>query len=214
MIMNTNELLTLSTGNKKLVPNNETKFLIWSLPAEKTCPFATELCKKYCYAKKAERMYKATREARERNLMASQQDSFIFDMAITIQFYLDKKTWKDKQVIFRIHESGDFYNAEYVRKWVIIARMFPEVTFIAYTKSLAYFTNELIPSNMVIRASIWSDTPQNDLDCISSNNMATYTALDKTALESFTGGLCKCSDCATCQMCFNSTIKNIACKIH
>jgi hypothetical protein len=36
----------------------------------------------------------------------------------------------------RIHESGDFYNGEYLKAWVEVARMMPKNTFYAYTKSV------------------------------------------------------------------------------
>ena len=46
--------LTLSEGNAKLKPTGAVKYLIWNIPAIKTCPYATEHCKKACYAIKAE----------------------------------------------------------------------------------------------------------------------------------------------------------------
>jgi hypothetical protein len=36
----------------------------------------------------------------------------------------------------RVHDSGDFYNQEYVDKWADIARANPDKKFYAYTKSL------------------------------------------------------------------------------
>jgi hypothetical protein len=36
---------------------------------------------------------------------------------------------------FRIHVSGDFFHADYVRKWIEICRARPDVTFYAYTRS-------------------------------------------------------------------------------
>ena len=39
----------------------------------------------------------------------------------------------------RIHESGDFYNGEYLKAWIEVARMMPKNKFYAYTKSLRYW---------------------------------------------------------------------------
>ncbi len=36
----------------------------------------------------------------------------------------------------RIHESGDFYNGEYLKAWIEVARMMPKNKFYAYTKSV------------------------------------------------------------------------------
>jgi len=38
----------------------------------------------------------------------------------------------------RIHESGDFYNGEYLRAWMLTAQRMPDVKFYAYTKSVPY----------------------------------------------------------------------------
>ena len=56
-----------SASNHKLVPNKETAFLIWNLPYKLTCPFATEMCKLKCYAKKAEDLYPDCNPCRNRN---------------------------------------------------------------------------------------------------------------------------------------------------
>ena len=38
----------------------------------------------------------------------------------------------------RIHESGDFYNGEYLRAWMLTAQRMPDIKFYAYTKSVPY----------------------------------------------------------------------------
>jgi len=40
----------------------------------------------------------------------------------------------------RIHESGDFYNGEYLKAWMLTAQKMPDVKFYAYTKSVPYVT--------------------------------------------------------------------------
>jgi hypothetical protein len=43
--------ISMQKGNKKMRPTEKIGFLIFSIPAVITCPFATSLCMKYCYAK-------------------------------------------------------------------------------------------------------------------------------------------------------------------
>lgn len=74
----------VSDDNKKLVPNFETNFFIWNLPAILTCPFATEMCKAECYAVKAEVAYPEPFPARMENLRMSQMPGFVQDMASMI----------------------------------------------------------------------------------------------------------------------------------
>ena len=57
--------------------------------------------------------------------------------------------------IVRIHVAGDFFNENYFRAWMLVARLNPTVLFYAYTKSLDYWikNKSMIPSNMILTAS-------------------------------------------------------------
>lgn len=205
----------ISFGNRKLVSNSETLFFIWNLPAVKTCPFRTPLCEKLCYAKKAERVYKAVLPSRMENLEASKSDSFIADMINIIEKKLS--TMKQKKLVVRIHESGDFYNKAYAQKWIAIAFHFAmtdsRVTFICYTKSFPYFDGVTLPNNFSLRASIWNDTEKKQVEIILRNGWNIYTAVESfTENDSFEQ--CRCSDCATCSKCWNNSISDIRCEIH
>ena len=198
--------------------------MIWNLPAEKTCPFATEHCKKFCYTKKAERLYPQVLPAREANYQASLRDDFSEHMIDTIEYYLASKAFAGKKVIFRIHESGDFYNVEYMKKWVNVARHFekiPNIVFLAYTKSLKYvvecgYSQKVWPSNFIIRASVWADTKFDQLNTITVYNMPIYTALTKREFIEMGDkyARCDCADCANCGKCWDVTNNRIACEIH
>ena len=210
----------ISDSNKKLIPNENTNFLIWNLPAIKTCPFATEHCKKACYALKAEKQYKKDcPKARRENLEASKSDDFVNAMVSVILARV--RGMRKRNLIVRIHESGDFYNKAYALKWLEIARKCEhidgtngkKVTFIAYTKSFPYFDGEILPSNFSLRASIWDDTKPEQIAIILKNNWPIYTAVESfTENDSFKQ--CRCSDCATCGKCWDSTIQDIRCEIH
>ena len=204
--------LYVSTGNKKLKSNDKVRFLIWNLPAVQTCPFRTALCEKNCYARKAEKQYPGCLPCRERNLELSKQDDFVDKMVELIRRRLRHKAYFGKKVLFRIHESGDFYSVEYAVKWVHIAILCPEVTFLAYTKSLPFFENIALPSNFIVRASIWSDTKPELLEL--SAKYPIYTALPKGTYDTIRNFQCKCEDCGTCQACYSPKVKNIIVDIH
>lgn len=214
-------------GNNKLVNNENTRFMIWNLPAVSTCPYATEHCKKACYACKAERMYPGCRASRERNYYTSRSTEFIKNMIFTIRAELETKKFAGKKVIFRIHESGDFYNETYLRKWVKIASAFENddrITFIAYTKSIFYlplvgYNTPDFPNNFIIRSSLWDDTCSNARILTDVLSIPVYTALSAHDMdEAEKSGLefekCRCEDCATCGKCWDSSIKTIITYIH
>ena len=207
------ELLKVSRQNKKLVPNEKTAFIIWNLPAIKTCPYACPNCKAACYAKKAEIAYPDCLPARERNFKDSLKADFVDRMTKTI-LTIAKGTRK-QEIIVRIHESGDFYNKEYANKWLAIidaCKIDKRIKFIAYTKSFPYFDGVKLPKNFSLRASVWSDTKPEMLEIISRNNWNIYTAVEKFEKgDKFTR--CRCSDCATCGKCWKN-YKDIRCEIH
>jgi len=137
-------MVYISQGNRRM------KIPTFSLPAEVTCPNATKLCKKYCYAKKAENVYKNVLPSRQRNYEESKD---ILSFAVSVTKWLNKH----KPKYFRIHESGDFYSQEYLDIWCGIARLHPETKFLAYTQM--YDLNySFKPNNLILYWSIWPDS--------------------------------------------------------
>lgn len=214
-------------GNKKLVNNEKVRYMIWNLPAQKTCPYATENCKKLCYARKAERVYPQVLPSREKNYEESLKADFVENMIFTIESYLNSKSFKGKKAVFRIHESGDFYNLEYTEKWIEIVKHFENdkrITFLTYTKSICFFvecgyTTKSFPVNLIVRASVWNDTKEELLYFINYYNFPIYTAMTEKEMkeESEKGHAfftCKCENCSTCLQCINKKKKDIICKIH
>lgn len=121
-------LLTL--GNRKLPKTTG----IFNLPAIETCPGATDACKTYCYARKAERIYRGVLNHRQESLQDSKSANFIPQMVSEIALLSSKR--KINKV--RIHESGDFYSQEYIDSWQAIAETFPGIIFYAYTRSYQF----------------------------------------------------------------------------
>lgn len=210
--------ITVSDGNMKLVPTKETRYIIWNLPAIKTCPYATEHCKEKCYAIKAENQYPDARTSRAAHLEAAKKADFIERMIFTIAANLNRPSYKAaKQIIVRIHESGDFFNKVYADAWRTIADHFkydPRVKFMAYTKSVRYFDGEEIPENMTIRYSIWDDTKPEEIALAVKNNLPTYSAVESFE-EAGTKekNKCHCDNCSTCNKCW-SALAEILCEIH
>lgn len=213
--------IKLSESNKKLQPTKDIKFLIWNIPSKTTCPFATEHCKKFCYAVKAETAYPTCLPSRLKHFEASQRDDFVSCMIFTIKAYINKPSYlKAKKIVVRIHESGDFYNFAYMGKWYKIAEHFKSnkrIVFMAYTKSVAYVDclaeiGHAKPKNMIIRFSIWDDTEPNQIYLAEKHNLPIYTAVEKFTAEP-SQNRCLCRDCANCGKCWSKT-KSIICEIH
>ena len=216
--------IKLSEENNKLKPNKDTRFLIFNLPSKITCPFATKLCKHFCYAVKAETAYPSVLPSRTKHLALSKQDDFVERMIYTIEAYLTRPSYKDaKKIVIRIHESGDFYNQAYANKWIKIADYFrydKRIVFMAYTKSIIFFCNSIysdtkkyIPSNTVVRYSIWGDTNKNDIRLAKKWGIPTYSAVEHFTKDIPSQNRCRCKDCATCNKCWTKTNK-IICEIH
>lgn len=218
------EKIYISKGNKKLSPNKKVKYMIFNLPAQKTCPYATEMCKKSCYAKKAEKCYPSVLPSRENNYIASLKDDFVDNMIVSIEKMLKTPSYsKASHIIFRMHESGDFYCQEYTNKWKIIINHFKHIKklqFIAYTKSVDFFKKDNYWKNMenvTLLFSIWNDTPKNVVNEILENNLKYYTACDSTTWEKLENKKkCYCKNCSTCFKCFTNNVNynNLYCEIH
>lgn len=217
---NNSLFINLSHGNKKLKSNDKVAFLIWNLPAIMTCPYATENCKRYCYARKAEKQYPDCLKSRQDHFEISRQENFVDRMIYTIDTELMRKSNKTRKIVFRIHESGDFYNKEYVAKWLQIMNHYKKekrIVFVAYTKSVRFFDGIDLPANFRLLASVWSDTKEENLEIIKRNNFRIYTAFNEEDMkqarkDGYT--VCRCKDCATCGKCWNKKVQDIACEIH
>ena len=239
-------VISVSDGNKKLKSTNgknddngayipSTKWVIFNLPAVKTCPFRTRLCGGFlkgesrfeidpktgkqidkmalCYAVKAEKAYPSVIPARRDNMRATLMPGFV--EAMTALILRTAKNMKKERLICRIHESGDFYNKPYAMAWLEIARrcaVDPHVQFWCYTKSFPYFDGVELPENFRLRASVWSDTAPEQLEIIERNKWPIYTVYETELPAGYSE--CFCKDCANCNQCGDMSIKAIACKRH
>jgi hypothetical protein len=133
--------LKLLTSNSKLKKDGIFNF---DIPAYKsstgliTCPHARD-CIANCYARQGTYVFSNVKAKHEANLQATLQDDFCENMIIEII--------ESKADIIRIHSAGDFYNREYISKWLKIIDSLPHIKFYAYTKSFAMFTGMQLPEN-------------------------------------------------------------------
>lgn len=214
-----NEAVSISTGNRKLKSSKDVKFLIWNLPAVVTCPYRTAMCSAACYAIKAEKAYPDVLPARNYNFELSKTDFFVDFMSRLFHEIAKKAAYKKaKWILVRIHESGDFYSVEYMKKWFDIAENCKDIKnmlFMAYTKSLPFYDtlkgNK--PLNFVVRGSVWDDTSDEQLALIKKYNLPIYTAYEPGKFPK-NYKKCSCVDCGKCQMCYKEENKLIACEIH
>jgi len=140
----------LSKHNKKLqktADKNQVTIYSWGLPARATCPNA-DACLSGCYGYRGHYLFKEPREKRERNYALSLSDEFVNVLTNEIQcleiIY--------KNLIIRVHDTGDFYSEEYMDRWIEIAMACPTVVFYGYTKMITWYTSREeryeIPDNM------------------------------------------------------------------
>ena len=104
-----------------------------------------DICGKYCYANKGAYKWKNTVKAYEYRFEQTKKANFP-ELAIKA---LSKKRKLEK---VRIHDSGDFYNKEYLYKWFKIAESMPNIEFYAYTKQVKLLKDNWSkkPSNLTI----------------------------------------------------------------
>lgn len=140
----------LFTKNSKILAsgNSETVVYNYGIPAQRTCPLAGT-CKQGCYAAQGAYVWPVVKAAYEYRLAESlKEDWSAFDAELKRLV----KSAKGKQVVIRIHDSGDFYSACYLRKWLALVSRFPDVVFYCYTKMVPLFKRwpEPLPRNLTV----------------------------------------------------------------
>jgi hypothetical protein len=122
-------------------PNGKTATIAntFGLPAGKnySCPGATSVCEKVCYAGKLEKVYKGVREnlIHNWNLLKDADhdtmENLLQDMINDFKADCDKR---NAPKLFRIHWDGDFFSDEYAFVWKHIVLNNPDIKFWVYTR--------------------------------------------------------------------------------
>jgi hypothetical protein len=117
----------------------------FGLPAgrEYSCPAATSICTRICYAGKLEKIYPGVKENLMHNweLLKDKSHDEMEDLLMEMieEFKAECDKW-DAPKAFRIHWDGDFFNSEYAFAWKHVVLNNPDVHFWVYTRveSAAY----------------------------------------------------------------------------
>ena len=153
----------LLVKNKKISnsANDTTTLYNYGIPAYKsntglvTCPLAGSCGKEGgCYAQQGAYTWSNVAQAYENRLAVAESSQFVSQMSKELAVKIKTAKRQKKQLVIRIHDSGDFYNVRYVNKWLEIVQLHPEVNFYAYTKMVPIFKklqkSKNFPSNLTI----------------------------------------------------------------
>ena len=103
-----------------------------------SCPGATSVCEKICYAGKLEKVYKGVKAVLInnwdllRNADELEMEILIYQMIQEFEKDCDKR---NAEKLFRIHWDGDFFSEEYTKAWKNVIKAFPQIQFWVYTRS-------------------------------------------------------------------------------
>ena len=112
----------------------------FGLPSGKqySCPNATSICEKICYAGKLEKMYTSVRAVLLHNWNALHNANRYDMWAMLDTMILDYKNdcdTKGVDKLFRIHWDGDFFNTDYTWAWKVVIENHPDIQFWVYTRN-------------------------------------------------------------------------------
>lgn len=196
------------------------------------CPFATEGCKAVCYATKGNHQFSDVKESRIKSYNETKRDDFPEAMLYTIETEKRTKRYSNSVMIIRIHESGDFYSLQYLRKWVKIwAGLEHDDTTksVLYTKCFKFLLmlneeeraliNRMLESGKLsINLSLDDTTTEEQLQAyleVKKLYPKTNTYYATEHVENVEhDNVCDCADCAKCGTCNRGTGKTTVVKIH
>lgn len=222
-------------GNKKLldcvVNGVSYKYAQFNTRAVVDCPFATSGCRIACYATHGCHQFPSIKAARERSYQDTTRLDFVPRMIHTIESALESKRYKGSTMILRLHESGDFYSLEYLKKWVNIFHHFSEhdnIIFCFYTKSFQFFKQLEKEERMLLKTLVKKGIVAMSVSVDDTSSIKAI--MDATSLQATLGANayiattnpeawkynaeCRCKNCAECGNCIHATKKNVVCRLH
>jgi hypothetical protein len=202
-----------SLGNKKLASDEKTLFLIFNSVQVTSCKYQCKECK-YCYANKYPNNTIRNISSRNKNLILSTYANFedIFKEVIE----LINTMYSNKEIIIRIHESGDMYNIEYFKKiqYVLTSNKYKNKSLV-YTKNidiLPYVNNDY--DYFTVRYSIMNSTSIENIELAKKYINYFYICLDDiTQYEEKKQIICN-MNCTKCKKCYSKNINTLIVKKH
>lgn len=226
----------LPKGNAKLLDYDDAESKIsfryaqFNTRAILDCPCRSAGCEAVCYATKGNHLYPSVKESRINSYAVSKEENFSEKMVYTIRYHLTTKRYKGNVMLLRIHESGDFYSIQYLRKWVKIWRELYDVNsvhFVFYTKSFPFFLKLNEEEKAVINSMMEKGTLSMNLsidDTTSREQMSNYLKMIQafplantyrvTKHASEKDDKCDCANCAKCGACNKAQAGNKVVEIH
>ena len=123
-------------------PNGKTPTIAntFGLPSGKaySCPGATSVCEKICYAGKLEKVFKGVKAVlltnweQLKDASQEQMEALLYQMIDEFDKDCDKR---NAERLFRIHWDGDFFSDTYTVAWSNVIKAFPKIQFWVYTRS-------------------------------------------------------------------------------
>ncbi|MER0476875.1 hypothetical protein ABR737_00645 [Streptomyces sp. Edi2] len=128
----------------------------WSLPAfagrlpdgrtYNTCPSAG-ICQDLCYARAGTYRFSNVLRSHQNNLQYVLDAPREWEEQMTAELKHRRYHPQGSRTHVRIHDSGDYFSAEYLEAWLRIIRSTPEVVFYSYTKEVALFEERVRPDS-------------------------------------------------------------------
>ena len=228
----------LLTGNNKLLDFDDPetgksyRYAQVNTRPIKDCPFRSAGCTAVCYATKGNHRMPSVKDSREKSFIETQRKDFSEAIIYTIETEIESARYKGKVMIVRIHESGDFYSLQYLKKWVKAWSHFQDdnrIIFCFYTKSFPFFNMLTDAEKAIINAGL-----ENGRLAISASLDDTTTSEQFKAWLEFKRNypltnvyqctenvvtvkhddVCDCANCAKCGKCTHTTGKTVVVKIH
>jgi len=227
----------IPAGNNKLLDYTDENGIDYRYAQVNTraiidCPFRSAGCERVCYATKGRHNCSNVKESRERSTNETHRADFADALIYTIKLEKTTGRYRNAVMIIRIHESGDFYSIQYLRKWIKVwgnMEGADGVRFVFYTKSFPFFLmlddSERALINRMIDAGQIAINLSVD-DTTSREQWRAYHAMRKAFpnantyyctehVDSVThDNVCDCANCAKCGTCNKGTGKTTVVKIH
>lgn len=214
-------------GNGKLLDYDDDEgVLAWryaqfNVRAVKDCPFRSKGCEAVCYATKGNHVFPSVKASRAHSYEESKRADFSDAVVYTIRTEKQSGRYKNAVMIVRIHESGDFYSLQYLRKWLYAWYELKDddgVVFVFYTKSFPFFLmltdeekamlNELLNSGKVAMNLSIDDTTTTEQKVAYLKMLSTFPKANTYRVTEHTtenDDVCDCANCAKCGACNKAT---------
>ena len=187
--------MNTDVSKKVAVQNKNSKMgrvLHVSLPPVASCPVGVP-CTDLCYAMKAVRQYPLARAAWANNFEIWKNTPAKYELDICMALS------RSKCKLFRWHMAGDLKGLLYLDMMCRIARLFPDISFLCFTKnySTMAYCDFPLPDNLSVILSAW---PGHTL--VNPNNLPVAWVQDGTETR-IPKGTPECSGrCDTCSICW------------